>query len=66
MNDKVTVTMRRETWENIIESVRQSEITPVSNFWTGIQTIETYLEYDEEEYEEEYQPTEEELHDIYG
>ena len=66
MSEDVTVTLKRSTWENICLSAKQSKINTVGNFWTGIQMIETYLEHEEEEHEEEYQPTEEELHDIYG
>lgn len=43
-NSDVTITLKRSSWINISNSVRQSDIKTVGNFWTAIQNIEQQLE----------------------
>lgn len=40
----VTITLRRTSWNNICDSIRQSDIKTLGNFWTAIQIIEQQLE----------------------
>lgn len=40
---RLRLTLNEETWKNIVETIRQSDIKPVSNFWAGIQSIEEQL-----------------------
>lgn len=40
----ITITLRRSSWINISDSVRQSDIKTLGNFWTAIQNIEQQLE----------------------
>lgn len=40
----ITITMKKESWENIVLSVRKTRIDSVGNFWTAINIIEDKIE----------------------
>lgn len=46
MNDTVTITLKRESWENILMSVKHknTHIVSVGNTWAALQTIEYELD----------------------
>lgn len=45
-NDTVTITLKRESWENILMSIKHknTHIVSVGNTWAALQTIEQELE----------------------
>ena len=40
----ITITMKKESWENIVLSVRKTRIDSVGNFWTAVNIIEDKIE----------------------
>ena len=40
----ITITMKKESWKNIVLSVRKTRIDSVGNFWTAINIIEGKIE----------------------
>jgi len=39
-HENISLTLKKETWENIFLSLRKSEINSSGNFWAGIQCLE--------------------------
>ena len=47
MKDEITLVLRKQSWDNIFNSIRNTKtnIHPISNFWAAIQHLESQYEH---------------------